>query len=81
MYVSYFIAKQGTIFIDVCYRQVAQFCFACSPSGLYGPVMWLFRKQKPCASFRAIFPAGNFPRAISLEGIMYKAVSPGESGQ
>ena len=52
MYFSHSIAKQGTIVKDICYRLGAQFCSACSPSGLiyYGHANWPFRRQRPCAN-------------------------------
>ena len=34
MYFSYFIAKQGTIFKDICIKEDTQFCSAYSSSGL-----------------------------------------------
>ena len=53
VYFRLFIAKQDTIFKDICFKQVTQFCSACSSSGLtyYGPVNWSFRRQIPCASY------------------------------
>ena len=53
MYFRHFIVKQGIIFEDVCYRQLAQFCSVCPPSGpsYYGPANWSLRRQGPCAKF------------------------------
>ena len=47
VYLSQFIAKQGTIFEDTCFKQGTQFCPACSSGGLiyYGPANWLFRRH------------------------------------
>ena len=47
MYFSHFIAKQESIFIDICFKQGTQFCSASSSIGLiyYGPANWSFRKQ------------------------------------
>ena len=49
VYFSYFIAKQGTIFKDICIKEDTQFCSACSSSGLiyHGPANWSFRRQIP----------------------------------
>ena len=56
VYFSHFIAKQGTLFKDICFKQVTQFCSACSSSGLiyYGPTKWAFRRQIPYVSYFAI---------------------------
>ena len=53
MYFSQVIAKQGTIFKDICFKQGTQFSSACSSIGLiyYGTANWSFRRQIPCASF------------------------------
>ena len=56
VYFSHFISKQGTIVKDNCYRQDAQSCSVCSPSGLiyYGHANWSYRRQRPCANFLII---------------------------
>ena len=53
VYFNYFIAKQGTIFKDICFKQGIQFCSACSSSGLiyYGPANCSFRRQMSCANY------------------------------
>ena len=53
VYFSYFIAKQGRIFKDICIKESTQFCSACSSSGLiyYGPVSSSFRRKRPCANY------------------------------
>ena len=53
VYFSYFIAKQGTIFKDICIKEVTQFCSACSSSGLiyHGPANWSFRRRIPRAGY------------------------------
>ena len=53
MYFSYFIAKQGTIFKDICINQGTQFCSACSSSGLIycGPANWAFRTKIPRVNY------------------------------
>ena len=53
VYFSYFIAKQGTIFKDICIKEDTQFCSACSSSGLiyHGPANWSFRRQIPRAGY------------------------------
>ena len=50
---SHFIAKHGSIFKDICFKQGTQFCSACSSSGLiyYEPANWLFGRQIPCANY------------------------------
>ena len=47
LYFNHFIAKQGTIFKDICFKQGTQFCSACSSICLiyYGPANWSFRRQ------------------------------------
>ena len=47
------IAKQGTIFKDICLKRGTQFCSACSSSGriYYGPANWLFRRQIPYVNY------------------------------
>ena len=56
VYFSHFIAKQGTIFKDICFKQGTQFCSACSSNCLiyYGPANWSFRRQTPCAKYFTI---------------------------
>ena len=56
VYFSYFIAKQGTIFKDICIQKGTQFCSAISSSGLiyYGPADWSFRRQISCANYFVI---------------------------
>ena len=53
VYFSPFIANQGTIFKDICFKQGTQFCSACSSSGLiyYGPANWSFRRQRPWTNY------------------------------
>ena len=53
MYFSHFIAKQGTVFKDICFEQGTQFCSACSSISLiyYGPANWSFRRQIPRANY------------------------------
>ena len=52
VYLSHFIAKQDSIFIDICFKQGTQFCSACSSIGLiyYGPANWSFRRHI-CANY------------------------------
>ena len=73
VYFSYFIAKQGRIFKDICIKESSQFCSACSSSGLiyYGPVSSSFRRKRPRANY-FIIPGGNFPRGqLSPGGIVW----------
>ena len=77
-YFSYFIAKQGTIFKDICIKKGTQFCSAFSSSGLiyYGPADWSFRRQISCANyfviiifyegFIYIFPSQFFPKIVFI---------------
>ena len=53
VYFSLFIAKQGTIFKDICFKQGSQFCSVSSSSGLayYGLTNWSFRRQILCANY------------------------------
>ena len=53
VFLSLFIAKQDTVFRDICFKQGTQFCSACSSIGLiyYGLANLLFRKQIPCANY------------------------------
>ena len=53
VYFSLFIAKQGTIFKDICFKQDSQFCSVSSSSGLayYGLTNWSFRRQIVCANY------------------------------
>ena len=53
MYLSHFIAKQDTIFKDICFKQGNQFCSACSSIGLiyYGPENMSFRSLIPCTNY------------------------------
>ena len=53
MHFGHFIAKQDTIFKDICFKQVTQFCSACSSIGLiyYEPGNWSFRRQIPYANY------------------------------
>ena len=53
VYLSHFIAKQDSIFIDICFKQGTQFCSACSSIGLiyYGPANWSFRRHIPYANY------------------------------
>ena len=66
VYFSHFIAKQGTLFKDICFKQVTQFCSACSSSGLiyYGPTKWAFRRQIPYVSYFALLLTMKFFRII-----------------
>ena len=50
---GHFIAKQDTIFKDICFKQVTQFCSACTSIGLiyYEPENWSFRRQIPYANY------------------------------
>ena len=45
VYFGNLIAKQGTIFKDICIKEGTQFCSPCSSSGLiyYGFANWSFR--------------------------------------
>ena len=47
MYFNDFIANQGAIFKDICFKQGTQFRSACSSTGLiyYGPANWSIRRQ------------------------------------
>ena len=70
VYLSHFIAKQDSIFIDICFKQGTQFCSACSSIGLiyYGTgrlediyhtliiLLLLFTMKFFCIFFRTIFP-------------------------
>ena len=62
VYFSYFIAKQGRIFKDICIKESTQFCSACSSSGLiyYGPVNSSFRRKRPCANFLLLLHTMKF---------------------
>ena len=53
VYFGNLIAKQGTIFKDICIKEGTQFCSACSSSGLiyYAPANWSFRRQIPRANY------------------------------
>ena len=56
VYVNHFIAKQGTIFKDICFKQGTKFCSACSSIDLiyYGPANRSFRRQIPCKNYLII---------------------------
>ena len=87
VYFSHFIAKQGTIFKDICFKQGTQFCSACSSSGLiyYGPANWSFRRQIPCANcfiiiiyyevFLYFFFHINFPPKMDFSAFWHKKIS------
>ena len=49
VYFNDFIANQGTIFKDICFKQGTQFRSARSSTGLiyYGPANWSVRRQIP----------------------------------
>ena len=53
VYFRHFIAKQGTVLKDICFKQGTQFCSACSSSGLicYEPANCSFRRQRPCVNY------------------------------
>ena len=53
VYFSYFIAKQSTIFKDICIKEGTKFCSACFSSGLiyHGPANWSCRRQMPRANY------------------------------
>ena len=52
VYFSHFIAKQGTMFKDVCFKQCTQFysTWSCSALIYYEPAHWSFRRHIPCAN-------------------------------
>ena len=53
---SHVIAKQGTIFKDICFQEGIQFCSACSFIDLtyHGPANWSFRRQIPSMTYFVI---------------------------
>ena len=53
VYFSHFIAKQDSIFTDICFKQGTQFCSACSSIGLiyYGPANSSLTRQIPCSNY------------------------------
>ena len=53
VYLNHFIAKQDTIFTDICLRQGTQFCAACSSIALiyYEFANLSFRRQIPWANY------------------------------
>ena len=56
VYFRHFIAKQDPVFIDIRFKQGAQFCSPCSSIGLiyYEPANWSFERQIPCANYFVI---------------------------
>ena len=77
---SHFIAKQDSIFTDICFKQSTQFCSACSSIGLiyYGPANSSFRRQIPCSNyfiiiiyhevfFYVFFPNHYFQKIVFLK--------------
>ena len=76
MYFRHFIAKQGTMFKDICFNQGTQFRSTCSSIGLIynGPANWSFKRQIPGANcfiviiyyevFLYFFPSQFFQKIV-----------------